>query len=75
MHQITLAVSSNVLVNYINEHSCQSMRSKCPPSARTHDLRWFHQHWRYSGQSQIFTSSVFAGRWCHESLFHALCCI
>ena len=27
MHQITLTVSQNVLVNHINEHSCQSMCS------------------------------------------------
>jgi len=36
MHQITLTVSWNVLVNHINEHLCQSMRSKCPPKAHAH---------------------------------------
>jgi len=64
MYQITLTVSQNIPVNHINEHSCQSMCSKRPPPARTHDLSvdvlvitWF-------------ASSVFAGRPCHESLFH-----
>jgi len=48
-----------------------SMRSKCPPPAYTHDLRWSCQHWWRSYQSQNkFASSVFAGRRCHESLFH-----
>jgi len=44
VHQITLTVSLNVLINHINEHSDHSMRSKCPPPACTHDLRWSHQH-------------------------------
>jgi len=71
MHQITLLVSQNVLVNHTNEHSCHSMRSKCPPPACAHNLRWSRQHWRCSGQIQNkFGSSIFAGRRCHESLFH-----
>jgi len=41
---VTLTVPPNVLVNHINEHSGQSMRSKCPPPACTHDLRWSCQH-------------------------------
>jgi len=53
------------------KHSGQSMRSKCPSSACTHDLRWSRQHWWLSSHSQNkFESSVFTGRRCHESLFH-----
>jgi len=33
-----------VVVNHVNEHSFQSMRSKCPPPACTHDLRQ-SSHW------------------------------
>ena len=39
MHQLILTVSQNILVNHLNEHSRQSMYSKCPPPACTHDLR------------------------------------
>jgi len=58
-------------VNHINEHLGQSMRSKCPLPACTHDLRWPPQHRWCFGQSQNkFLSRVFAGRRCRESLFH-----
>jgi len=75
MYQITLTVSQNVLVNQINEHSRQSVCLRCPPAARTHDLRW-SLYWSiaalmmsWSSRTK-FASRVFAGRWCHESLFH-----
>jgi len=35
MHQITLTASQNVLMNHINEHSVQSMCSKCPHTSQT----------------------------------------
>jgi len=34
----------NVLMNYIKEHSFQSMCSKCPPPAHTHNLSR-SRHW------------------------------
>jgi len=39
-------------MNHINEHSGQSMRSKCPSPACTHDLRCWCQQWWCSSQSQ-----------------------
>jgi len=39
-------------MNHRNEYPGQSMCSKCPPPACTHDLRWSHQHRWCSGQSQ-----------------------
>jgi len=39
MHQISLTVSQNVLMNHINEHLCHSMHLKCPPPTCTY-LRW-----------------------------------
>jgi len=44
MHQITLTVSQNVLMNHINEHSCQNMCSKFAPSAHTHTHTHTHTH-------------------------------
>jgi len=70
MHQITLTVSQNVLVNHINEHSCQSICSKYPPSACTHDSKWSRQHrWRCGQSQNKFAWSVFEGHLCNESCF------
>jgi len=64
MHQITLTVSRNVLMNHIHEHSCQSMCSKCPPPVCTHDLRWSRQHRWCSSQSR---NKFASWRFCRSS--------
>jgi len=56
MLQITLIVLSNVPMNHVNEHSFQSMCSKCPPPACTHDLRWSH-HWSIAALMMSWSKS------------------
>jgi len=77
MHQITLTVSQNVLVNHTNEHSCYSMYSKCPLPACTHDLRWWRQHRRCSGQNskQVYTKSFRRSSISWIFVSYMTCCI
>ena len=74
MRQITLTVSQNVLVSHINEHSCHSMRLKCPPRASTliSDGHASINNVPVKVQTSLHqASSIFVGRRCHEYLSHA----